>query len=113
MKATAAELLRHIPGKVTEKWPTGERFVSAFAHGSMSVEFYAPIGIDPQTPHDQDELYVIHSGSGEFLMTGKTHLCAVGDVFFVPAGTDHRFENFTEDFSTWVVFWGPKGGEQT
>jgi mannose-6-phosphate isomerase-like protein (cupin superfamily) len=33
------------------------------------------------------------------------------DVIFVPAGMEHRFEGFSDDFQTWVVFWGPTGGE--
>jgi len=32
-------------------------------------------------------------------------------VIFVEAGVEHRFEDFTDDFETWVVFWGPQGGE--
>jgi len=24
---------------------------------------------------------------------------------------DHRFENFTDDFATWVIFYGEEGGE--
>jgi len=111
MKAIASELLQKLPGKATDKWPLGERFVSAMSHGSMSVEFYAPLGIDPQTPHAQDELYLVYSGSGEFVMAGERHGFGPGTVFFVPAGIEHRFENFTPDFSTWVVFWGPQGGE--
>ena len=34
-----------------------------------------------------------------------------GDVLFVRAGAEHRFYDFTPDFETWVIFWGPKGGE--
>ena len=34
-----------------------------------------------------------------------------GDVLFVPAGTVHRFEDFSADFATWIVFYGPEGGE--
>jgi hypothetical protein len=30
---------------------------------------------------------------------------------FVAAGTEHHFENFTEDLTVWVVFYGPTGGE--
>jgi len=30
---------------------------------------------------------------------------------FVHAGVEHRFEEFTNDLSMWVVFWGPDGGE--
>jgi hypothetical protein len=32
-------------------------------------------------------------------------------VLFVPAGHEHRFEDFTPDFATWVIFYGPDGGE--
>jgi len=32
-------------------------------------------------------------------------------VLFVPARVEHRFEEFSDDFATWVIFWGPKGGE--
>jgi mannose-6-phosphate isomerase-like protein (cupin superfamily) len=112
VKATASELLARLPGRVSEKWPQGERFMRAFAHGSMSVELYAPVGADPQTPHEQDELYFIHAGSGEFVLEGERHRFEAGMAFFVPAGAEHRFENFTADFSTWVVFWGPQGGEK-
>jgi hypothetical protein len=34
-----------------------------------------------------------------------------GDATFAPAGWSHRFEDFRDDFATWVVSWGPKGGE--
>ena len=46
MKACASELLQRLPGPVTARWPAGERFVQAFAHGTMSVELYAPVGIE-------------------------------------------------------------------
>ncbi|MDQ3378133.1 MAG: cupin domain-containing protein, partial [Actinomycetota bacterium] len=35
-----------------------------------------------------------------------------GDALFVPAGVEHRFENFTDDLVAWVVFYGPEGGEE-
>lgn len=112
MKACAAQLLARLPGPASAKWPAGERFARAFAHGSMSVELYAPVGTDPQTPHEQDELYFIHSGRGEISIGGERHPFAPGTAFFVPAGVEHRFEDFTPDFSAWVVFWGPRGGER-
>ena len=111
MKATVSELLSRLPGPPSQCWPDGGRFAPAFTHGSMSVVLYAPVGRDPQTPHLQDELYFIHSGKGEITIGGQRHDCAAGDAFFVPAGVDHRFENFSADFVTWVVFWGPLGGE--
>jgi len=111
MKASLAELLRRLPGKPTAHWPEGERFIAALAHGSMSVELYAPAGIDPQAPHAQDELYFIQAGHGELVIADVRHSFAPGDAFFVAAGVPHRFENFSRDFATWAVFWGPIGGE--
>lgn len=87
-------------------------FAKVMEHGSMSVEIYRPVKKDLQTPHKQDEIYVIVSGSGEFLNDGKRALFNPGDVLFVAAGVEHRFENFTDDFVTWVIFYGPDGGEK-
>lgn len=88
------------------------RFATVLEHGTMLVEIYQPIGQDPQSPHAQDELYIIISGSGDFYNDGITQPFQTGDVLFVPAGVEHRFENFTEDFKTWVIFYGAMGGER-
>ena len=86
-------------------------------HGTMTLRFYAPQGRDPQTPHDQDEVYIVVSGRGT-VVSGPTEdrlerkAFGPGDAIFVPAGHVHRFIDFTPDFGTWVVFWGAKGGEK-
>ena len=87
------------------------RFAQVFAHGSLEVEIYAPRGIDPQTPHTRDEVYVVVAGHGRFLCDGETRDFATGELLFVPAGVEHRFLDFSDDFITWVLFYGPKGGE--
>lgn len=100
-----------LPGPKTDRWLEGERFVEAFRHGSMSVEWYAPIGTDPQSPHAQDELYFVQSGHAIFDHDGERRAVSAGDCLFVAAGVPHRFLDFSADFGTWVVFWGPHGGE--
>lgn len=87
-------------------------FVTLLQHGTMRVELYAPLNVDMQTPHKQDELYIVASGSGTFFRNGEKALFKKGDVLFVPAGMEHRFEDFTDDFSTWVIFYGAEGGEK-
>lgn len=111
LKASVTDLLQRLPGPCSARWPEGERFVEAFAHGTLVVELYAPRGRDPQTPHDRDEVYFVVSGSGEFVVGGERSRFSPGDALFAAAGVGHRFENFTPDFATWVVFYGPKGGE--
>ncbi len=80
-------------------------------HGTLELGFYKPEGSDPQNPHDQDEIYIILSGSGYFVHGDKREPFESGEALFVPAGDSHRFEEFSDDFAAWVVFYGPKGGE--
>ena len=96
-------------------------------HGSMQLRWYAPNDIDPQAPHDRDELYVVVAGAALFVRAdeatpfGEEEGVAVkgservsvepGDALFVPAGTQHRFEAMSPDFGAWIVFYGPEGGE--
>lgn len=81
------------------------------ARGRLELGFYKPDGIDPQQPHERDELYIVHSGSGSFVCDGRRQPFEPGEALFVPAGVTHRFEDFTDDFCAWVMFYGPVGGE--
>lgn len=87
-------------------------FVELFRHGSLVVEYYKPDRIDKQQPHERDEVYLITSGNGTFDYAGRKMSVKSGDLLFVPAGVEHRIENFTDDFATWVLFYGPVGGEK-
>lgn len=87
-------------------------FTAVMKHGSMTIEYYAPETLDTQTPHKKDEIYVIISGSGTFNRNEERVTVTKGDILFVPAGMEHRFENFTTDFATWVIFYGDDGGEE-
>jgi oxalate decarboxylase/phosphoglucose isomerase-like protein (cupin superfamily) len=111
MKFRASDLRRRIPGPVSLKWLQGEPFAVALRHGSMTLELYAPGATDAQVPHTQDELYFIHRGSAVLVLRDEHLLCHAGDALFVPAGAPHRFQNMTGDFETWVVLYGPAGGE--
>jgi mannose-6-phosphate isomerase-like protein (cupin superfamily) len=105
MKTALATTLARLPA-------TGERYVVPFRHGTMRLGLYAPRGNDPQQPHAQDELYVVVSGRGDFVCADARTTFGPGDVLFAAAGAAHRFENFSDDFATWVVFYGAAGGER-
>ena len=96
--------------------PEGARSALLMRHGSMTLRYYAPRGTDPQTPHEQDEIYIVATGHGTVVSgAGEAQLerrsFGPGDAIFVPAGHVHRFVDFSDDFAAWVVFWGPRGGE--
>ena len=96
-------------------------------HGTMELRWFAPKEHDAQVPHDRDELYIVIAGTGMFMraveslpfddislpIQGEERVpFGPGDALFVAAGTVHRFEDFSDDFASWIVFYGPEGGER-
>lgn len=104
MKFSPEEFLKLFPLPANEKWKEGIRFVEVFKKGNFELEFFAPRGKDYQTPHEKDEFYIIVSGTGDFIKAGERIKFAPGDALFVEAGVEHHFENTSEDFATWVIF---------
>jgi mannose-6-phosphate isomerase-like protein (cupin superfamily) len=104
-QVTVAEAVAQLPRA------GGKRYAVLFRHGSLQLQVFAPRGRDTQRPHTRDEVYVVMKGSGVYV-NGKVRVpFKAGDVLFAAAGEEHRFEEFGEDFFTWVFFYGPEGGE--
>ena len=91
--------------------PPGNLAVPIFGQGSLEVELYTPRGEDPQASHMRDEIYVVARGEGLFFDGNERRPVRSGSFIFVPAGQEHRFEQFSPDFAVWVFFYGPEGGE--
>ena len=81
-------------------------------HGSMRAMPHRPTMPNRQSPHTQDELYLVMRGGGAFTKNGETVRFGPGDAIFVEAGAEHRFEAIDDDLLLWIVFWGPDGGEE-
>jgi len=61
-----AEARARIPG------PAGEHSVSLLQRGRSNVELSLPVAPNEQTPHAQDEVYVIVRGRGVLLHDGNS-----------------------------------------
>jgi mannose-6-phosphate isomerase-like protein (cupin superfamily) len=85
-----------------------DNFVTLMTGKNARLLLFAPDGEDRQTPHTQDEFYVVVSGSGTFRRGEEMASFVAGDVLFAPAQMPHRFETFSDDFQTWVIFFGPR-----
>lgn len=104
--------LARLPGPVSAQYPQGARSVSLLQHGSLELRLFQPQDIDRQLPHTRDELYVVIRGEAVFDNGGTVAPCKAGDALFVPAHRPHKFIQFSSDFTVWVMFYGPEGGEQ-
>jgi len=80
-------------------------------YGNLTFDIYKPKGVDKQLLHDKDEIYMVISGKGTLNCDQKRTNCNQGDIVFVPAGTEHHFENFSSDFCAWAVFSNPTGAK--
>ncbi len=104
MKLNAAEALKTLASQNTP-------FLNLIEHGTLAIAMYKPQKMDVQKPHKRDEVYSIISGSGICINGEEKVAFGSGDFLFVPAGAVYGFENFTEDFATWVLFYGPEAGK--
>ena len=91
--------------------PTGERSVLVLKRGTLDVRLSIPEPPNQQTPHEQDELYVIIRGRGILVHNGECDPFEAGDILFVAAGVEHHYEDFTADLALWRIFYGRIGGE--
>lgn len=62
--------------------------------------------LDRQTPHTEDELYVVMSGRGRVTVGDEVREVRAGTVVFVAAGATHRFHDIEERLVLVVAF-GP------
>lgn len=67
--------------------------------------------VDHQKPHDDDEIYYVISGRASFIVEGRNQPVQPGDVIYVAAGEEHRFEDIEEDLKLLVVFGPPARDE--
>ncbi len=100
-----AEAQTAIPG------PTGERAALVLKRGTLDVKLSLPVGANQQTPHEQDEIYVVIRGSGVLVHDGRADTFGPGDLLFVAAGVEHYYKDFSADLALWRIFYGEQGGE--
>ncbi len=88
--------------------PDGLRSAEAFRDDVVEIRFAAHPTSGPQVPHTRDEFYIVASGSARYRWDGGETQVGPGDIMFAAANTAHGYDQFSDDFSVWVVFYGPE-----
>ena len=60
--------------------------------------------VDGQSPHAEDEVYYVLSGSAQFTADGETVAVTEGTILYVAAHREHRFHDIEEDLDILVFF---------
>lgn len=93
---------------------TGATYIEHLATRDLSVGTYSlrAGATDGQSPHSEDEVYVVTRGRALFTSGAQTVEVTPGIVLFVPAHEQHRFHDIAEDLSL-LVFFGPAEGSRS
>jgi mannose-6-phosphate isomerase-like protein (cupin superfamily) len=96
LEAARAELQRR----------TGDLYLEFLRRDSMSCGLYVleAGATDPQTPHAEDEVYLVLAGRATITVADRPHPVAPGSVVFVARTVPHRFHDITERLSVLVFF---------
>ena len=113
IKLGRSGMIRFVEAQASIPRTASEHSVSLLQRGTLNVRLALSPPVRPSqlTQHEQDEVYVVMRGRGVLLHDGHRDSFESGDLLFVAAGTEHCFEDFTDDLAVWVVFYGPCGGE--
>jgi mannose-6-phosphate isomerase-like protein (cupin superfamily) len=60
--------------------------------------------MDPQSPHLEDEVYIVMQGTAKIQIGNLVFPANQGDMIYVPAKQEHRFFDIKEDLNVLVIF---------
>lgn len=102
-RAQAAISLAHL---LEERRRAGRPYLEFLRSPSLSAGLYVlPAGaMDEQSPHSEDEVYLVVAGASLFTAGEETREVRAGDVLYVAAGVAHHFHDISDELRVLVVF---------
>jgi mannose-6-phosphate isomerase-like protein (cupin superfamily) len=73
---------------------------------SMGLYVLPAGGIDPQSPHTEDEVYYVVSGRAQIQVSGEDCAVEAGSIVYVAKNVEHRFHSIEEELTV-IVFFAP------
>ena len=83
-----------------------EDYLEVLSEDSIRAELARFPNPEPKTPHKEDELYFILSGSGMVNVGDDSYAVEDGDVIYVEQGVEHDFFEIEEEITALIVFAG-------
>ena len=73
---------------------------------SMGLYVLPTGGIDPQSPHTEDEVYYVVGGKAQITVAEESRAVQAGSIVYVEKNVAHHFHSIEEDL-TILVFFAP------
>ena len=73
---------------------------------SMGVYVLPASGVDPQSPHTEDEVYYVVSGRAQIKVADENRAVQAGSIVYVAKNVEHRFHSVEEELTV-IVFFAP------
>jgi mannose-6-phosphate isomerase-like protein (cupin superfamily) len=73
---------------------------------SLGLYVLSAGGMDPQSPHTEDEVYYVVSGRARIMVAEEDRAVLAGSIIYVPKNVEHRFHSVTEELKV-IVFFAP------
>jgi mannose-6-phosphate isomerase-like protein (cupin superfamily) len=91
---------------LAEQTQASKSYLEFLREPSMSLGVYRlPAGgVDPQSPHTEDEAYYVVSGRAQMRVGDEDRTVGAGSIVFVAARVPHRFHTIEEDLTVLVFF---------
>jgi mannose-6-phosphate isomerase-like protein (cupin superfamily) len=82
------------------------RYLEFLRERNMSLGIYRlTVGaVDPQSPHSEDEVYVVLKGKAMIVVGEEELAVSPGSIIFVKSQVSHRFHSITEELELLVFF---------
>lgn len=95
-----------VPNLEAQRAATAAPYLEFIRVPALSVGLYTLEAgqIDGQSPHTEDEVYVVMSGRGRISVGDDDRAVSAGSVVYVAATVPHRFHDITERLEIVVVF---------
>ena len=73
---------------------------------SMGLYVLPAGGVDPQSPHTEDEVYYVVSGRSQIKVADEDRAVEAGSIVYVAKNVEHRFHSIEEELTV-IVFFAP------
>jgi mannose-6-phosphate isomerase-like protein (cupin superfamily) len=93
---------------ISQKEASEKLYLEFLKVPDLSVGLYVlPAGgVDPQSPHTEDEVYYVVRGKAKITVAGESRAVQAGSVVYVEKNVAHHFHSIEEELRI-IVFFAP------